>query len=113
MDAIIRSYNTSDILRLIRGLWATRRVHHFIVVISAHEDDLDTPKLLRTLNCNSQIRPVMLEKFGWAKALNAGIKSLPPAVDRYELVMTVSNEVRISAQEIELMERAALKESAS
>lgn len=113
MHAILRTYNNPRIVDIIRRLKATRRVTGFTVVINARQDSLDTPELLRELEFHREINCVLLEDFGWAKALNAGLKSLPPISSADELVLTVSNEVEVTSPEIDLAISAALQDSSS
>jgi len=113
MRVILRTYNNARVVDTIRQLKTTGRVTHFTVVINARQDSLDTPGLLTGLGFHREISCILLEDFGWAKALNAGLKSLPPVSNEDELVMIVSNEVEITKSEIDLAIEAALQDCSS
>lgn len=113
MFTILRSYNSRKILDLIGQLTATGMTNHFTVVIDAKKDAIDTPRLLDDFESAIPIVALSLETYGWSKALNAGIRSLPPMKTEQELVMIVSNEVQIIPQEISMLKDAATRANAS
>ncbi len=113
MFAILRSYNTRRVLNLIGRLATTGVINHFTVVINAKKDHIDTPKLLDDFECSIPIVALPLENYGWSKALNAGIRSLPPIKTEQELVMVVSNEVQVVDREVVMLKGAAASARAS
>jgi hypothetical protein len=113
MHAILRSYNTDKVLTLIDHLKAIDLITCFTVVINSKKDRLDTARLLETRYPSTRIITVPLENYGWSKAINAGIRSLPPIRNDQEMVMVVSNEVQILPGEVDLLRRSASLPQAS
>lgn len=113
MHTVLRSYNSTEVLNLIRRLSSTGFVTSFSVVINSREDRIGTGRLLKAIDSPIPIVLVPLEEYGWSRALNAGIRALPPIRHYDELVMMVSNGVRIIPGEVSLMKQAALKQDAS
>ena len=115
LHAVLRSFNSTRVIDLIHRLLSSRTPFTSItVVIDAKRDSINTPKALREIACPFRIQVILLDEYGWSKALNAAIKSLPAAnVGTPEFVMPLSNEVMIEPDHIELLLRSASAESAS
>lgn len=113
--AVVRPFNSVRVLDLIHRLslsWTP--LTSIIVVIDAKRDSINTPKVLREITCRFPIRIISLEQYGWSKALNAAIESLPAAdAEVPAFVMPISNEVMIEPDEIGMLLEAALHEGAS
>lgn len=112
---VLRSFNSTRVIDLIRRLSLSPiPLTSIVVVINAKRDLINTPKLLQEITCPFPIQVILLEQYGWAKALNAAIKSLPATDTRVpEFVMSVSNEVEIEPEHIRLLLAAASQMSAS
>lgn len=112
--ALLRSFNSTRVIDLIhRLLLSPTPFTSIIVVVDEKRDQINTPKLLREISCPFPIQVVLLEQYGWSKALNAGIKSLPVAdVKVPEFVMPVSDEVMIEPEHIRLLLEAASQRNA-
>ena len=113
MYAILRSFNTRKVLDLIARLNEIEFISRFVVVINAKEDKINTPKLLAEFKPLKPTILVPIENYGWSKALNAGLCALPPATERNELVLMVSNEVHVTPQNILRLKQAASQPTAS
>jgi hypothetical protein len=113
MHTILRTFNSTKVLELIRLLSTAGLTTHFTVVINSKEDRIGTKRLLRDVDSAIPISLVTLDEYGWSRALNAGLRSLPPVSRDDELVMMVSNDVKAMPQEIKLLKEAALVEDAS
>jgi len=88
-------------------------VNDITVVINSEEDHMQATCLLKPFDFSTPIFTVFLERFGWSKALNAGIRSLTTSVDKQELIMMVSNEVKIVPRELKLLIRASSLDNSS
>jgi hypothetical protein len=111
--AILRSYELLNALPLINQLNATHMINYITVVINSEEDHIDATRLLKPFDFSTPIFTVFLERFGWSKALNAGIRSLPTSANEQEFVLMVSNEVKIIPQELNLLIKAASLDNSS
>jgi hypothetical protein len=113
MHALIRSFNDPGVVDFIRRLQATRRVEQFTVLINEREETLHTAELLSTLDSTTQINCIPLKTFGWARWLNAGLTSILSSSDKDELVLIISNHVRVRTAELDSLTAAASRESAA
>lgn len=113
MHALIRTFNDPGIVDFIRRLQATKRVEQFTVLINEHEDTIHTGDLLSTLDSSTQINCIPLKTFGWARSLNAGLTSILSSYDKDELVLIISNHVRVRAPDLDSLMVAASRKAAA
>lgn len=113
MYAILRTYNTEKILETINNLQKTKFIKQFFVIINANKDYLNTPKLISEYYDQKYVLPIPIDNYGWAKALNSGIRSLPTLKNKKELVLVVSNEIQINKNELSLLKQKAVSNNAS
>jgi hypothetical protein len=110
--AILRTYNNANVFCIIDNLVRTRLVERIIVVIDATRDSL-TASIIRRQKRLVNIIVAEINDYGWALALNHGLQLLPCGGDNEELVLIISNEVRINLRQLKLLIRAALSPEAS
>src|SRR5687767_2959642 len=113
VHAILRSFGTTRVLPLLESLSATGAVDSFTVACDAGRDSVNTPELLKSLDLPEPVRALPLEDYGWSRALNAGLRSLPPQRGEDEWVLVVSNEVGVRPDELGLLLGAASTPGAS
>jgi hypothetical protein len=113
VHAILRSFGTPRVLSLMEALGATGAVDSYTVASDAKRDSVNTPGLIKTLALPAPVRALPLEDYGWSKALNAGIRALPPRRDDDELALIVSTEVHVRPEELRLLLKAASTPGAS
>lgn len=113
IHAILRSYNNPEVLKLIDRLALSNSIDNLIVVINSKEDRINTRKIIISHNCPIPIIIIPVENYGWSKAINAGIVSLPPKTYENELIMVVSNEALLSQKDISLLKEVALLDGSS
>ncbi|GAI78355.1 unnamed protein product, partial [marine sediment metagenome] len=114
LHAVLRSFNSGSVIELVNRLALAKSLESIIVVVDEKRDTIDTPKLLREASCPLPIKVIQLTEYGWSKALNVAIQSLPITdVSNDEFVMPISNEVLIEPDQIQMLLRVASQEDAS
>lgn len=115
VHVILRFYNAPKVLELIQRLSLSNiRPDSITAVIDTNRDSTDTPKLISENTSFLPIRVLPLCDWGWSKALNAAIASLPaPSSTVNEFIMAISNDVQIEKDGIEMLLRSASKKDAS
>ena len=105
--AILRSYNTKRVIDLLHRLsLSTTPLDSVTVIIDIERDAINTPGLLKDITCPFPIHVIPLDHYGWSKALNTAILSLPEVDTRTdEYIMPISNEVLIESNQIQMLHR--------
>lgn len=113
--AILRSYDAKGVFGIISRLSSCRTLlESAIIVIDAKRAPPDTAQGIETMDSPFPVQVVMLEHYGWSKALNAAIKSLPNEDFKIpEYIMPVSNEVMIKPENIRKLLELASEEGTS
>lgn len=105
MHAILRSYHRPALPAILHTLDALEALSSLVVVVRADEP---RPVAARTVATPLQIRAI--EHWGWARALNAGLRALPTDD---ESVLIVSNEVEVTAPLLDNLAEAAARSASS
>lgn len=104
--AILRAWNNPSIEGLIAKLDPV--VNKIIVVVNGPQDKINTPEILANSEFSKKIETIVLENYGWSKALNAGLRASMPKED-YETRLIISNEVNPTTEQLEEMQRQVLR----
>ncbi|MBI4116597.1 hypothetical protein HY449_02530 [Candidatus Pacearchaeota archaeon] len=119
--AILRAYNNKaydpknppDVANLISKIDPV--VKKIIVVVNGPQDGANTPEFLRstfpTQSKEGKIETIVLENYGWSKALNEGLRASMPKSD-YETRLMISNEVNPTQEQLMEMHEKVLKGNA-
>jgi len=115
LHIILRSFNNDKIVNVIHRISLSPIPITSVNVAIDKEKDLGkTPNLISELNYTFPIQPILLENYGWSKALNVAIDNLPLVdASASEFVMPISNEVMIEPEDFQLLLDAANQEKAS
>lgn len=115
LHAVLRSFNSKRVIHLIHRLsLSTTPLESIVVAVDVKRDAINTPELLRKISYPFPIQVIQLNEYGWSKALNTAVMSLPATDARVpEFVMPISNEVMIEPDQIQMLLRVASQKGVS